>query len=92
MDLGSTQPVTEYKYQAEGSSKDGRCVGLTTLSPSCAGCLEILGASTFWRPRGLSMPVQGLIFFNRKISVLYLKHREFHCRHMTFRSVLCVPS
>jgi hypothetical protein len=26
-------------------SKDGKCVGLTTLPPSCANCLEILGAS-----------------------------------------------
>jgi hypothetical protein len=24
--------------------KDGRCVELTTLPPSCADCLEILGA------------------------------------------------
>jgi hypothetical protein len=30
--------------------KDGRCVQLTTLSPSCANCLEILGAPNTWRP------------------------------------------
>ena len=32
----------------------GRCVGLTTLTPSCADCLEILGASASWRSKGLS--------------------------------------
>jgi hypothetical protein len=37
--------------------KDGRCVGLTKLSPSCAECLEVLKASTSWN---LSEPVKGL--------------------------------
>ena len=39
--------------------KDGRCVGLTTVPPSCAGCLEILGAWTSWSLKGLSRPVMG---------------------------------
>ena len=30
--------------------KGGRCVWLTTLPLSCAGCLEILAASTSWIP------------------------------------------
>jgi hypothetical protein len=30
-----------------------RCIGLTTLVPSCAECLEILGASTSWIPKDL---------------------------------------
>jgi len=30
--------------------KGGRCVGLTTLPPSCTDCLEIWGASTSWNP------------------------------------------
>jgi hypothetical protein len=42
--------------------KDGRCVGLTTLPPSCVDCLEILGASTFWNPKGLSRPVAGKLY------------------------------
>ena len=33
----------------------GRCVGLTTLPPSCAECLEMLEASNSWRPTGLSV-------------------------------------
>ena len=35
----------------------GLCVGLTTLPLSCAECLQILGTSTSWRPKGLSRPV-----------------------------------
>ena len=41
------------------AGKDGRCVGLTTLPPSCADCLQILGAWTSWSPKRLSRPVQG---------------------------------
>ena len=33
-------------------------MGLTTLSPSYGDCLEILGASTSWSPKSLSMPIQ----------------------------------
>jgi len=44
MALGLTQPLTEMstyqKYFLGG--KGGGCVGLTTLPPSCADCLEIL--------------------------------------------------
>jgi hypothetical protein len=31
-------------------------VGLTILPPSCADCLEVMGASTSWSCRGLSRP------------------------------------
>jgi hypothetical protein len=37
--------------------KGGRCVGLTTLPPSCADCLKNLGASNSWKSQGLSRPV-----------------------------------
>jgi hypothetical protein len=37
--MGSTQPLTEM-------GKGGPCVGLTTLPPSCADCLEILESQT----------------------------------------------
>jgi hypothetical protein len=46
MALGSTQPLTKMSTRnisLEG--KGGRCVGLTTLPPSCADCLEI------WEPQ-----------------------------------------
>jgi len=43
MALGLTQPLTEMSIFPGG--KGGRCVGLTTLPPSCADCLE------FWDPQ-----------------------------------------
>jgi hypothetical protein len=39
--------------------KGGQCVGLTTLSTSCAKCVDILEASVSWRRKGLSRPVMG---------------------------------
>jgi len=42
MSLGSTQPLTE---MSTIGGKVGRCVGLTTLPPSCADCHEI------WEPQ-----------------------------------------
>jgi hypothetical protein len=42
MTLGSTQPLTEMSTRSILlKGKSGRCVGLTTLPPSCADCLEI---------------------------------------------------
>jgi len=44
--LGSTQPLTEMcTRDVFLGGKGGRCVGLTTLPPSCADCLEI------WEPQ-----------------------------------------
>ena len=37
----------------------GRDVGLTTLPPSCANCLEFLRGLTLWITYGLSRPGQG---------------------------------
>ena len=39
--------------------KGGRCVELTTLPPSCADCLEILGASNTCKPKSLSRTIMG---------------------------------
>jgi len=41
--------------------KGGRCVGLTTLPPSCADCFEIWETPTSWNLEGLSTPVVGLL-------------------------------
>ena len=44
MALGSTPPLTEMNtvnISWGGGDRDGRCVGLTILLPSCAECLEI---------------------------------------------------
>jgi len=54
--LGSTQTLTEM------GGKGGRCVGLTTLPPSCADCLEIRDP----QPPDPSGPVQacnGIAYF-----------------------------
>jgi len=42
--------------------KGGRCVGMTTLPPSCAKCVEILRASNSWSFQGLSRPVQRFLY------------------------------
>jgi hypothetical protein len=42
MDLGLNQPLKEI---SKDKGKDGRCVGLTTLPPSCVDCLEV------WEPQ-----------------------------------------
>jgi len=46
MTLGLTQPLTEMSNYQEYllGGKGGRCVGLTTLPPSCVDCLDI------WEP------------------------------------------
>ena len=46
MTMGSTQPLPGVSPVGKG----GLCVGLTTLPSSCADFLEILGASTPWKP------------------------------------------
>jgi hypothetical protein len=61
MALGTTQPLTEMNTMNISLGKGGRCVRLTTLSPSCADS-QNLGASTFWNPQGLSRPVMGLLY------------------------------
>jgi hypothetical protein len=35
---------------------------MTTIPHVCADCLEILGASTTWTPKGSSRPVWGLVY------------------------------
>ena len=62
MALGLTQPLTEISTRNISWGKRGRCVGLTTLSPSFADCLGNMGASTSWNSQGLSRPVMGLLY------------------------------
>ena len=52
--------------------KDGRCVVLTTLLPSCAECQEILAASNSYGPEGLSRAVQVLIFLQCYIIIIII--------------------
>jgi hypothetical protein len=74
MALGSTQPLTEMSTRNiswGGGGKGGRYVGLTTLPPSCADCLEILEASTSWNPQGLLWPVMGLLYLLPKSNKIF---------------------
>jgi hypothetical protein len=68
--VDSTSNRNEYEYLLAWG-RGGRCVGLTTLSPSCADCLEILGASTSSSHKGLSSPVMGQVYL-----YLYLRHLQ----------------
>jgi hypothetical protein len=43
MALESTQPLTEMSNRNISWGKGGRCVGLTTLPPSCADYIKIWG-------------------------------------------------
>jgi hypothetical protein len=60
--LRSTQPLTDMSTR-----KGGRCVGLTTLPPSCADCLKL------WEPQppgtlkvcnGIALPLVDTIWLN----------------------------
>jgi len=48
MALWSIQPLTEMSNRDIWEEGD-QCVGLTTLPPSCADCLEILGGVSFFK-------------------------------------------
>ena len=51
--IDSAPNVNEYHGYLLGD-KSGRGGGLTILPPTRADCLEILGASISWSPKGLS--------------------------------------
>jgi hypothetical protein len=53
--------------------KGGRCIGLKTLSPTCADILKILESSTSWSPWGLPKPVQGQIYLPINIYSFYTR-------------------
>jgi hypothetical protein len=73
MALGSTHPVPGIFP----GDKGGRCVGLTTLPPSCADCLKNLGASTSWNPQGLLRSVMGLLYIF--LILWYLLYQDKLC-------------
>jgi len=74
MVLWSTQPLTDLSTRnVSRGSKGDRYVGLTTLPPSCADCLEIWEPQTNATLRISNRPVQGLLY-------LYLT-RYFNPKH-----------
>jgi hypothetical protein len=73
MALGSTQTLNRNEYQEYFlGGKVGRCVGLTTLPPSCADCLEIVGASTSWNTNILSSLYRDCFTFHYAVSIMML--------------------
>ena len=60
MVLGSTQLLTEMSTRSIFWGKGGRCVRLTTLSPSCAVAMKS-GNLNSWNPLGHSRPVTVLL-------------------------------
>jgi len=76
MALESTQPLAEMSTRNAWWGKGDRCVGLTTLTPSCPDCLEILGASTSWSPKGLFRPVMGSLYRSHYVTIHF---KNCHC-------------
>jgi len=61
--------INEYQqYLLIGGSKSGRYLGFATLLLSRANCLEILEASTSWKPKGFSRPVLKYVYLSPFIS------------------------
>jgi len=90
--LGSTQLVTEMiptdiSWSGEGS----RCVGLPTLPPSCADCLEILRASTYWSPNKYYLLVNNK--FDAQFFFVYIYSNFLHVSSTTvliIRRINCI--
>ena len=88
VDIGWMECNSAYnRNEYQGSSqrgKGGRWVGLTTLPPLYVDCLEILGASTSWNPKGLSRPVQGQL-----LKYVFIKNSQLYER-VQYRTVSTV--
>ena len=62
--VDSASNRNQYQEYLLGWGKGGLCVKLTSLPPSCANFLEILGASSSWRSKGLATLCRdGVTFF-----------------------------
>jgi hypothetical protein len=86
MALGSTQSfkemITRNISWGGGGGKGGRCIGLTTLPPTCANCLEIVGALTSPSRKGLSRPVYGLLYKRSCVNmelICFHSHQHKYC-------------
>jgi hypothetical protein len=60
--VNSASDRNEYRNYFMGG-KGGRFIGLTTIPPSYAYCVEIWEPSTSVNPQDLSMPIEGLLFY-----------------------------
>jgi hypothetical protein len=53
--------ASKNEYQDIPGGKDGWCVGVTNLPPSCVECLEILKPKPTRTPK-VTRPVEGLLY------------------------------
>jgi len=86
--LELTQPLTEMSTRnISWAGKGGRCVGLTTLPPSRADCLEIWETQT----QGLYRPVMGLLYlFTTLVSyVKAVNYRTWWTDYMRSGAAIC---
>jgi hypothetical protein len=82
MALGSTQPLTEMSTRnISWRGKGGRYVGLTTLPPSCADCLEIRGGSTPGNLRAYPGLYTDCFACRCALCTSYTKHKDAQYRH-----------
>jgi hypothetical protein len=75
--LRKEAPMLRVGATGTNNNKGGRCIGLTTLPPSCADCLKNLGASNSWIPKDLSRPVMGLLYLFAVVVALLLYNSIF---------------
>ena len=82
--VDSVSNRNEYQeYFLEG--KSGRCVGLTTLPPSCGDCLES-GSLNLLEPFGSSRPLMGLLYPKRNSCKLWIWSRSVIRHPITYLS------
>ena len=76
----SKQPLQAMSTRNISWGKGGRCVGLTTLPPQCADCLEIWEHQPLGTLRTCPVTVQGLFYFY--ICIMYLVYRCNIVQHL----------
>jgi len=59
------------EYQDISGGKDGWCVRVTTLPPSCGECLEILEPQPTRTPKA-TRPVVGLLYLFTLVCIVFL--------------------
>ena len=70
MALGSTQHLTEMSTRSISWGKGGRCVGLTTLPPSCAVVMKFWSLN-FLEPSGPLQACNGIALLYVTFIILY---------------------
>jgi hypothetical protein len=73
MALGSTQHVTEMSTRGISWGKGGRCLGLTTIPPSCAVVTKS-GNLNFLEPSGPVQACNGIALLLRLHSTFLYEH------------------